>query len=107
MDSIVLVENGFAHDVYGAVPIKGFISQVNKNLIQYKTVDLNKSLSDSDVRLDLSVPDNGYVYVYFSQDEKDVYIISQRDTGQANCSFINNDYVDVIHSVDPTTDQRV
>ena len=88
VDLFLFMELGYSWDIQGVLPKKGFISQVG-DAIQYKEVDPNKSLDDSEITVKLTFDEKGYVHIYFYQNDVCLYIMSQRGDCSANCSFIN------------------
>lgn len=104
IDLFLFMEFGYGWDMSGSPitsNIKGFISQVEDSY-QYKEVNLQESLDDSEIRVNLMFDEKGYVYIYFYQNDVCVYIMSQRgpkDKYQGNCSFINRKHLNIVSTV--------
>jgi len=91
-----LVELGFAWKLFNIKPNRNFLS-LNGNKLEYKYVNFNEIKNN--VKIELYLNDSAYLYIYFTQNNKVLFIISRRADGGGNCSFINKDYVHLVNEV--------
>jgi len=91
-----MTELGYAWKEFNIIPKRNFIIKSGKN-IQYKYASFD-NISNNNVIVDL-LTQNGYLYLFFTQNDNILFIISQRVSGQGNCSFINLDYVHLVNEV--------
>ena len=91
-----MTELGYAWKEFNIIPKRNFIIKSGKN-IQYKYASFD-NISNNNVIVDL-LTQNGYLYLFFTQNDNILFIISQRVSGRANCSFINLDYVHLVNEV--------
>ena len=91
-----MTELGYAWEEFNIIPKRNFIIKSGKK-IQYKYASFD-NISSNNVIVDLFTQ-NGYLYLFFTQNDNILFIISQRVSGQGNCSFINLDYVHLVNEV--------
>jgi hypothetical protein len=91
-----MTELGYAWKEFNIIPKRNFIIKSGKK-IQYKYASFD-NISNNNVIVDL-LTQNGYLYLFFTQNDNILFIISQRVSGQGNCSFINLDYVHLVNEV--------
>lgn len=96
IDLFCFVELGFGWKLHNISPVKYFLTK-NGDKIQYKSIDFNKTLDDSNIRVDLLF-ENDYTYIFFYQNDECIYILSQRPTS-ANCSFINLNHIKILNEL--------
>jgi len=91
-----MVELGYAWKLFNIIPKRNFIIKSGKK-IQYKFASFEE-IPNNDIVVDLLLQ-NGYLYIFFTQNDNILFIISQRFDNKANCSFINKDYVKFVGEV--------
>ena len=96
IDLFCFVELGFGWKLHNISLVKYFLTK-NGDKLQYKSIDFNKTLDDSNIRVDLLF-EADYTYIFFYQNDECIYILSQRPTS-ANCSFINLNHIKILNEV--------
>jgi hypothetical protein len=91
-----MTELGYAWKEFNIIPKRNFIIKSGKK-IQYKFASFDE-IPNNNVIVDL-LTQNGYLYLFFTQNDNILFILSQRVSGQGNCSFINLDYVHLVNEV--------
>jgi len=91
-----MVELGFAWEAFNIKPKRNLIIK-DGNKIQYKYVSFDEITGN--VKVELYLDEQGYLYILFVQKNKVLFIISRRTDGVSNCSFINRDYVKLVGEV--------
>lgn len=103
IDLFCFMELGFGWKEFGLNPVKSFISKTEDNYLLFSSIDFDQTLNSHDLDVKFFVNVDGYIYIYFYQGDDCVYILSQRDSLQANCSFINKEYMQVVNKVEIPT----
>lgn len=99
IDIFCFMELGFGWEEFGLSPVKSFISKTEDNNLLFSSIDFDKTLNSHDLDVKFFVNTDGYIYIYFYQGGDCVYIISQRNSLDGNCSFINKEYMKVVNKL--------
>ena len=99
-------ECGYASDLAGIKPIKGFLSKV-EDTVEFKVVDFLNNIKSSFVEVKLHIDEKGYTFFNFYDGTECIYILSQRGWDEkrtkrfgSNCSFINKNYMTLVSKVE-------